>query len=195
MMELLCENIQQLKTTTHFFKKLHQRCFACVTPLIMNVARYWESIPNKTEILFSVLAKKTQLTLFLLDNNRTYEMKSRTNEKNAFMLEKANRTKQLINQPQVSATEFMNNKMPHTLFETFFFLKSLPKSICQLPIKQSEVYAKKAATASFNLQYTERALKGTADVLSLERNNKHFFKKRRIFQTSLYELHVAQVVA
>ena len=155
MMELLCENIQQLKTTTHFFKKLHQRCFAGVTPLIMNVARYWESIPNKTEIPFSVLAKKTQLALVLLDNNRTYEMKSRTNEKNAFMLEKANRTKQLINQPQVSATEFMNNKMPHTLFETFIFLKSLPKSICQLRIKQSEVYAKKAATASFNLQYTE----------------------------------------
>ena len=124
MMELLCKNIQQLKTTTHFFKKLHQRCFAGVTPLIMNVARYWESIPNKTEIPFSVLAKKTQLALVLLDNNRTYEMKSRTNEKNAFMLEKANRTKQLINQPHVSATEFMNNQMPHTLFETLFFLKA-----------------------------------------------------------------------
>ena len=35
-----------------------------------------------------------------------------------------------------------------------------------------------------------------ADVLLLERNNKHFFKKQqRIFQTSLYEPHVAQEVA
>ena len=27
-------------------------------------------------------------------------------------------------QPQVSATEFMNKKMPHNLLKTFFFLKA-----------------------------------------------------------------------
>ena len=122
-MELLCENIQQIKAATHFIKKFHHRCFAGVKPLIMTVARYWESIPNKTEILFSVLAKKTQLTL-VLDNNRTYEMERGANEKNPFVLEKANWTKLLINQPQVGATEFLNNKMHHTLFEIFFFLKA-----------------------------------------------------------------------
>ena len=51
-------------------------------------------------------------------------MESGVNEKNAFVLQKANRTKQLINQSQVGATEYLNNKMHHTLFETFFFLKA-----------------------------------------------------------------------
>ena len=62
--------------------------------------------------------------MLVLDNNRTYEMERGANEKNPFVLEKANRTKLLINQPQVGATEFLNNKTHHTLFETFFFLKA-----------------------------------------------------------------------
>ena len=34
---------------------------------MMAVPRYWESISNKTKILFSLLAKKAQLS-FILDN-------------------------------------------------------------------------------------------------------------------------------
>ena len=53
---------------------------------------------------------------------------------------------------------------------------------------------KESGNSNFQLAI-HRALKVTANVLSLERNNKHFFLKKRFFQTSLYKLHVAQAVA
>ena len=60
------------------------------TPLIMTVARHWESVSTKTKILFSVLAKKTQ-SLFILDNGNTYKMNDGTNEKSVFLFGKSNR--------------------------------------------------------------------------------------------------------
>ena len=59
---------------------------------MVNVARYWESISNKTKILFGAFAKKTQST-FGLDNDSTYETNDGPNEKKntLFVPEKSNR--------------------------------------------------------------------------------------------------------
>ena len=59
------------------------------TPLMMTVARHWESVFTKTKILFSVITKKTQST-FILDNGKTYKMNDGTNEKSVFLFEKSN---------------------------------------------------------------------------------------------------------
>ena len=40
---------------------------------MMTVTKYWESVSNKTEILFSVLAKKAP-SIFILDNGITYKI-------------------------------------------------------------------------------------------------------------------------
>ena len=47
---------------------------------MMAVARYWESISNKTEVLFSVLDEETQAT-FTLDHGNTYKMNDGLNQK------------------------------------------------------------------------------------------------------------------
>ena len=59
---------------------------------MMTVTRYWEIFSNKTKILFSILAKKTQST-FILDNGSSYKMNDDQNEKYVFILEKSNREK------------------------------------------------------------------------------------------------------
>ena len=59
---------------------------------MMTVTRYWEIFSNKTKILFSILAKKTQST-FILDNGSSYNMNDDQNEKYVFILEKSNREK------------------------------------------------------------------------------------------------------
>ena len=57
---------------------------------MLTVARYFESICNKTNFLFSLLAKKIQPT-FIFDNGSTYKMNDGPNEKNVFVLEKSNK--------------------------------------------------------------------------------------------------------
>ena len=56
----------------------------------MFVARYSGNISNKTKIMFSKLAKKTQST-FILDNGSNYKMNDGPNERNVLVPEKSNR--------------------------------------------------------------------------------------------------------
>ena len=55
---------------------------------MMNVAKYRESVSNKTEILFSVLAKRAQ-SILTLDNGSIYKIDDGPNEKNISVLEKS----------------------------------------------------------------------------------------------------------
>ena len=59
------------------------------TPLRMTVVRYRKSISKKKEILFNILAKKTQPTL-ILGNGSTNKMNNGPNEKTSSCLK--NRT-------------------------------------------------------------------------------------------------------
>ena len=61
---------------------------------MVNVARYWESISNKTKILFGAFAKKTQST-FGLDNDSTYETNDGPNEKKIRSLSLKNPTEKI----------------------------------------------------------------------------------------------------
>ena len=51
------------------------------TPLMMTVAGYGDNLSNKTKILFSILAKKTQSILFLDNYSSTYYTNDGLNEK------------------------------------------------------------------------------------------------------------------
>ena len=61
------KRMTEVRVVTYFDKKLHHVCMVLNTPLMMAVARNWESTSNKTKILFRILANKTQST-FVLDN-------------------------------------------------------------------------------------------------------------------------------
>ena len=73
-----------------FLQKPPSQMFGQVlhTPLMMNVAKYRESVSNKTEILFSVLAKRAQ-SILTLDNGSIYKIDDGPNEKNISVLEKS----------------------------------------------------------------------------------------------------------
>ena len=70
-----------LKAVTYFDKKLHHFKWVLNTPLLMVVAGYRDNLFNKTKVLFSVLAKKTQSILFLDSYGSTYDMNDGLNKK------------------------------------------------------------------------------------------------------------------
>ena len=76
----------RLRTLSNTNELLYCSCYCFFnrvlnTPLMMTVARYWESFSSKTKILFSVISKKDTINIYSWQYGSTYNMNVGLNEK------------------------------------------------------------------------------------------------------------------